>query len=88
MNGVADVGILIGHAQILREGYGTEAWQVVCDWLLSDGVRKIEAGCMATNLGMLKIFERTKMSIEGIRLGHFIQDGEPVNMIMAGRFNV
>lgn len=86
INGTADVGILIGAMESWGQGYGTEAWQCVCDWLLSDGVRKIEAGAMLTNSAMLKIFNSTGMFIDGVRVGHFIKDGQPVNMVMAGRF--
>lgn len=85
LNNIADVGILL-NPQVYGKGYGTEAWQAVCDWLLESGMRKVEAGAMETNTGMLKIFERTGMTIEGRREGHFMFEGSPVALIQAGRF--
>lgn len=84
-NQIADVGILIAPHSI-KMGFGTEAWRGVCDCLIRHGIRKIEAGCMASNEGMIKIFGRTGMIIEGQRRAHFLLDGKPEAMIMAARF--
>lgn len=84
-NETADVGILIGVMQM--RGYGTEAWQAVCDWLLKERpIRKIEAGCMSVNEPMLKIFYKTGMQIEGRRNAHFLFENKPVDLIQAARF--
>lgn len=82
-NEVADVGILIrlGH-----QGYGTEVWKTVCDWLLDEGCRKVEAGCMNTNKPMIRIFEKTGMGFEGYRPWHFMVDDQPIHLYLAGRF--
>ncbi len=85
-NSVADVGILIGDKAQWGRGLGTESWQKVCDWLLDHNVRKIEAGTMASNKGMLKIFFNTHMQVEGIRYRHFLLNGKPEDKIMVGRF--
>lgn len=83
-NRVANVGILIARP---REGYGAKAWKMACDWLLGAGeMRKVEAGCMADNEGMLRIFAKTGMHIEGVRTKHFILEGREVDMILAARF--
>lgn len=82
-NGVANVGILVW---IGKRGYGTMAWELVCDWLLSDGIRKIEAGTMETNTAMLKVFERSDMEVEAVIKDHFIFEGRPVNLILAARY--
>lgn len=86
-NGVADVGILIGAKKYWGCGLGSEAWQTVCDWLLSDRkLRKVEAGAMQRNKGMLAIFFKTGMKIEGIRVEHFMIHGKTTDMVLAGRF--
>lgn len=85
INNTANVGILM-NPLVYGKGYGTEAWQAVCDWLLESGVRKVEAGTMSVNTAMLKIFDKTGMEIEGRRVGHFMFEGEPVDLVMAGRF--
>lgn len=85
-NKIAEVGILLGERIAWNRGLGTEAWKGVCDWLLSNGTRKIEAGCMAVNKPMTRIFEKTGMLIEGRRKDHFLFDGQPSDMIMAARY--
>ena len=83
-NKVAEIGILIGAFQ--QRGYGTEAWQAVCDWLFRKGIRKIEAGCMASNMAMRKVFSKTGMNMEGRRYSHFLLDGKPEDLILVGRY--
>ena len=86
-NSVADVGILIGEKKVWGKGYGTEAWQAFCDYLLGSGVRKIEAGAMAINFGMINIFRKTGMHEEGKRSDHFLVGNELVDMVMWARFS-
>ena len=71
-NGVANVGIMIGSESHNGKGFGTEAWGAYCRFLLSQvGLRKIEAGLMASNLAMASLCLRSGMKEEGIRRGHF-----------------
>jgi len=86
-NKLSDVGILIGEAEVWGQGYGAEAWNAVCGWLLGEGnVRKLEAGCMRTNEAMLKIIRGSGFRQEGERANHFLQGGSPVSAILFGRF--
>lgn len=85
-NSVADVGILIGERKVWGKGYGTEAWKAFCDWLLSTGIRKIEAGTMACNIGMIHVFRKTQMHEEGRRSWHFLVGNELVDESMWARF--
>lgn len=87
-NGTAEVGIMIGDTEYWHCGIGASAWKVACDWLLTPvgNARKIEAGCMAKNTGMHKIFKKTGMIVEGRRRGHFMLDHMPVDLLMYGRF--
>lgn len=86
-NEVAELGILI-HWEYVGKGYGREAWGRVCDFLLeSKGLRKVEAGCMATNIGMRRVFESTGMFAEGERKNHFLSEaGHPVGMLLYGKW--
>jgi RimJ/RimL family protein N-acetyltransferase len=81
-NKVADIGILIGDRSTWGHGYGAEAWTGVRDWLLDSGCRKVTAGAMAANVGMLAVFEKTGMVEEGRRVGYFLLDGRPVDMVL------
>lgn len=83
-NNVADLGILVHH-EYAGLGYGTEAWKGGSDYLLNT-VRKIEAGCMANNQPMRKVFEKTKMFYEGEQKSHFLHNGHPVGLVFYGRW--
>lgn len=85
-NATADIGILIGARDGHRQGYGTEAWQVVCNWLFDTGVRKITAGTMAENRPMRRVFEKCGMSVEGIRKAQFLLDGRPEDLVQVALF--
>jgi len=85
-NGVADVGILIGDKSVWGKGYGTEAWIAFCDSLFSNKIRKIEAGAMSINSRMIGIFRKSGMHFEAFRENHFLHEGEPVHMVMWGKF--
>ena len=88
-NKIADIGILIGELTATLHGFGTEAWLTATNWLLSSdgaGIRKLEAGCMANNIGMRKILEKTSFKYEGERLNHFLFEGSPIGLVFYGRF--
>lgn len=84
-NLVAELGILIGQEH--GQGFGREAWTTVMEWLLSTptAIRKVEAGCMAANEAMVRIFKATGMLFEGERRKHFLFNNEPVSMVMYGK---
>lgn len=86
-NQVADVGIMIGERSAWGKGYGAEAWRALCEFLFAQGIRKITAGTMAANKGMLKIMEKTGMQEDGRRKAQFLLDGEPVDLVYAALFN-
>ena len=86
-NKVADLAIMIGEKDVWGKGYGSQAWNAVMHYLFDRcAIRKITAGTMAVNTGMLAIMRRCGMTIEGQRKGQFMVDGKPVDMIMAARF--
>lgn len=88
-NSVADVGILIGERSAWGRGYGLEAWQAVCVWLFKTvQVRKITAGCAATNTAMVSIMERSGMVPDGVRQGQQLIDGQPVDVVYMALFRV
>ena len=86
-NRIADIQILIGDREIWGMGVGTRAWQAVQTFLFQSGFRKVTGGTMAVNHGMLKIFEKSGMHIEGHKARHFLLDGQEVDLVMAASFN-
>jgi RimJ/RimL family protein N-acetyltransferase len=79
-NGVADVGILIGERTSWGQGYGLEAWNAVCGFLFRSGVRKITAGTLAGNAGMLAIMDRAGMVEDGRRIRQCLWEGQAVDI--------
>ena len=86
-NQVADVGIVLGEKEIWGVGYGGEAWNGVLEYLLgTGGMRKVTAGTMVTNAGMLGIMRKAGMVEEGRRQKNYLLDGDEVDLILVARF--
>ncbi len=86
-----DVGIMIGNRDYWSGGYGQEAWNLLLDWLLAArpdgaGVRKVTAGTLACNGGMVKLMERSGMRREGVRVAQEIVEETPQDIVLYGRF--
>lgn len=88
-NNIADLSIMIGATTKWADGYGSEAWRGVTEWLLdkrAGNLRKIEAGCMAVNAGMRKVLDRTGYQFEGERKNHFLYQSNPTGALYYGKF--
>lgn len=84
-NRVANIGIMIGEKGKQGQHYACEAWEAVCNWLFKDGVRKLEAGCMASNKPMIRVLEKTGFVYEGRLHGHFLLEGRPEDAVYYGK---
>ena len=49
------------------KGYGLEAWKALTEFYLKFPVRKITAGTMASNKGMIAICEKAGMKLESVK---------------------
>jgi ribosomal-protein-alanine N-acetyltransferase len=86
-NSIADVTILIGEKSVWGKGIGQEAWDAVCQYLLDTLlIRKVTAGTLAANHGMLSIMRRACMLDDGRRTAHYLLDGNPVDLVYAALF--
>jgi RimJ/RimL family protein N-acetyltransferase len=61
-NKTANVGIMIGDTRYWGRGFAVQAYEVVCDFLFSNDTRKIEAGTMGANAGMIRVLGRRSRS--------------------------
>jgi len=85
-NNTANVGIMIGDKSAWGNGYGFEAWECFCNYLIIEKkIRKIEAGCMSLNAPMIKICIMYGMRHEAIVQDHFLLDGKPVSKHLYGK---
>jgi ribosomal-protein-alanine N-acetyltransferase len=85
----ADVGILLGDKARWGKGYGRDAWCMVIDWLINTrGLRKVTAGTLSCNYGMIKLMGFAGMHLEATRHAQEIVDGQPQDIHYFARFNV
>ena len=83
----ADIGLLIGDPDTWGKGYGQDAWDTLCNWLLGNpSIRKLTAGTVASNKAMLRIMERSGMQYEGSRKDQELINGRSEDMHYFGRF--
>lgn len=86
-HGTVDVGIMIGEREYWSAGYGQDAWDTLIGWLLAqEEIRKVTAGALACNKGMVRLMERSGMTLEGVRRAQEIVEGEPQNVVLYGKF--
>ena len=88
-NKIADIGILIGEADIRGYGYGYEAFKGVSEYLFKNSeIRKLTAGTVSVNLPMIKLMKKMKMREDGIRRRHYSIEGEEVDIIHMALFKL
>lgn len=84
----ADIGIMIGERGVWGKGYGLEAFSLMMDSLFAtDEVRKVTAGTISPNIGMVRIMERSGMHLEATRVAQELADGVPVDIVHYARFH-
>jgi len=82
------LGVLIGPREIWGKGLATDAIRMLCRYLFEVvKLRRIEAGLMALNPGMLKVFERNGFKLEGrLRRKDLTREGDYVDHLYLGLF--
>jgi [ribosomal protein S5]-alanine N-acetyltransferase len=86
-HGTADMGILIGDRAAWGQGYGLEAWTTLMSHLgAQPGMRKITAGAVRPNVGMMRIMERSGMELEAVRRRQEIVEGLEEDVLYFARF--
>jgi len=87
-HGTVDVGVLIGDKSVWGMGYGQDAWNTLTNWLLErDDIRKLTAGTLACNYGMIKLMERSGMHHEATRSEQEIVNGQAVDILYYAKFH-
>ena len=87
-HGTVNVGIMIGDSSIWGMGYGLDAWITMNNWLLArKDIRKLNAGTLACNSGMIKLMERSGMVLEATLKSQEIVEKCPVDILYYAKFN-
>lgn len=86
-NEIADISIMLGEKDLWGNGYGSEAFIGVINFLFKEiGIRKVTAGTMDVNRAMIKIMEKAMMKEDGRRFRHYVYQGKEVDLIYASIF--
>lgn len=86
-HGTVDVGIMIGDKSVWGCGLGQDAWNTLTRWLLArKDIRKLTAGALACNHGMVKVMERSGMRLEATRRAQECVNGLPEDILYYAKF--
>jgi RimJ/RimL family protein N-acetyltransferase len=86
-NRVADLSIMIGEREVWGQGYGSEAWDAACRYLLEGAeMRKVRAGTMAVNQAMRALMRKSEMEPDGVWRRHLLFEGQEVDVVFAALF--
>lgn len=85
-HGLGEIGIMIGDRAAWGRGVATAAIARLAEIARDElGLRKLTAGCYASNLGSQKAFERAGFVVEGVRPRQFVLDDACEDAILLGR---
>jgi ribosomal-protein-alanine N-acetyltransferase len=80
----AEVGFWLGRAS-WGQGFGTELARAATKWaFLQWGARRVEAHCVASNVGSARVLERAGFRAEGRLREAFERDGEVADLLLFG----
>ena len=84
----ADIGIMIGERKYWGKGLGRDILASISKFAFSSmAARKLTAGAMSPNVGVIKAFERVGFKEEGRIRNHLVdKDGHYVDHVLLGCF--
>lgn len=86
-HGIGEIGILLGEKSAWGKGIASETISLIITIARDQlGLRKLTAGCYASNIGSQKAFQRAGFVIAGERKDHFLLDGKPETYILLDCF--
>jgi len=78
---VADLGLMVA-ASHRRRGVGRALLDQAVAWAEDSGVRKLELHVFSWNEPAIALYESFGFECEGLRRGHYLRDGLPVDAIL------
>jgi len=86
-HGTVDVGLMIGDVKQWGKGLGVDSWRTLMDYMLSEClVRKVTGGTLRSNIGMIRIMERSGMYLEAIREKQQLFENEAQDELYFAKF--
>lgn len=82
-----EVGILIGETEVWGKGIASRSISMLIEIAKKElGLRKLTAGCYASNVGSKKAFLKAGFHIECQRKNHVLLNGQPENIFLMAYF--
>lgn len=78
---VADLGLMVAETH-RRRGVGRALLDQAVAWASTAGVQKLELHVFPWNEPAIALYESHGFEREGLRRGHYLRDGEPVDAIL------
>lgn len=84
----ADIGIMIGNKTVWGKGIGFEAWTLMMGFLFEVcNIRKITAGTLEVNTGMIQIMKKSMMIHEATKKEQELFDDKPIDLLYFCKFS-
>ena len=85
-HGQGEIGVLVGEPEAWGRGLASGAIAQLASIAREElGLRKLTAGCYASNAGSERAFVKAGFAVEGRRPAHFLLDGRPEDLVLMGR---
>ena len=85
-HGTGEIGIMIGDRAAWGRGVGTDAIDLLTGIAHEElNLRKLTAGCYASNVGSRRAFEKCGFVVEGVRTAQYVLDGAFEDLVLLGR---
>jgi ribosomal-protein-alanine N-acetyltransferase len=85
-HGTSEVGIMIGEREAWASGIATLVISMISEIARTSlKLRKLTAGCYASNMGSRKAFDKAGFAVEGVQKNQCLLDGKPEDLILMGR---
>ncbi len=85
-HGLGEIGLMIGDRGAWGRGIASDAITVVCEIAARQlGLRKLTAGCYASNVGSARAFEKAGFHVEALRRDHFLLDGRSEDLLLMAK---
>lgn len=87
-HGLGEIGLMIGERDAWGKGIATSAIDLISKIGMQQlGLRKITAGCYASNIGSKIAFEKAGFHVEAVRKHHFLFEGKSEDLVLLARFS-
>lgn len=84
---LGEIGILLGDRDAWGLGIASQAIAQLAAIAREElGLRKLTAGCYASNIGSVRAFEKAGFAVEARRAAHFMLRGAPEDVVLMARF--